>query len=165
MLFYTGRNKKIAFEKIPEAMLDFYKKSLKYDSPCEIIVGTDSQNRRDTKMVSVICMVCQGHGGIFFYSVKHMRKLTSVKQKLQQETSESLMLASELIDLLESDSSCEDMYLSCPLCIHVDAGNSTKGKTRYLIPELVGWIQACGYGVCTKPDSFVASTIADKISK
>lgn len=164
-MFYTGSNKPVEFKDIPKAMLAFYEKSRMYDSSCEIIVGTDSQNRRDTKMVSVICMICKGHGGIFFYSVKHMRKLTSVKQKLQQETSESLMLASELIDLLESDSSCEDMYLSCPLCIHVDAGNSTKGKTRPLIPELVGWIQACGYGVCTKPDSFVASTIADKISK
>jgi predicted RNase H-related nuclease YkuK (DUF458 family) len=57
------------------------------------------------------------------------------------------------------------MFLTCPIIIHVDAGNSVKGKTRALIPELVGWIRACGYDVRTKPESFVASTIADRISK
>ena len=46
-----------------------------------------------------------------------------------------------------------------------DAGNSDKGKTKALIPELVGWIRASGYDAKTKPESFVASTIADRISK
>ena len=57
------------------------------------------------------------------------------------------------------------MYLSCPIAIHVDAGNSDIGKTKELIPELVGWIRACGYDCEVKPDSFVASTIADRLSK
>ena len=38
-------------------------------------------------------------------------------------------------------------------------------KTKELIPELVGWIKSCGYDCEVKPDSFVASSIADKISK
>ena len=49
--------------------------------------------------------------------------------------------------------------------IHVDAGVSPHGKTRELIPELVGWIKSCGYDCETKPYSWVASCIADKISK
>ena len=57
------------------------------------------------------------------------------------------------------------MFAECPLSIHVDAGNSDKGKTKALIPELVGWIRASGYDAKTKPESFVASTIADRISK
>ena len=67
--------------------------------------------------------------------------------------------------ILEREKKYEEMFLSCPIIIHVDAGNSEKGKTRALIPELVGWIRACGYDVRTKPESFVASTIADRISK
>ena len=66
---------------------------------------------------------------------------------------------------MEKDERYEEMYLSCPISIHVDAGNSPKGKTRELIPGLVGWIRASGYDCCTKPESFVASTIADRISK
>jgi unsaturated chondroitin disaccharide hydrolase len=63
------------------------------------------------------------------------------------------------------DRKYEEMYLNCPIAIHVDAGNSTNGKTKELIPELVGWIRACGYDCQVKPESFVASTIADRISK
>ncbi len=165
MIFRTGSNKEIDFKDIPKAMLTFYQRASEYDSQCDIIIGTDSQNRRDTKFVSVICMVCQGHGGIFFYITKHVPKITNIKQKLQQETSDSLILAGDLIDLLENKEGYEELYVNCPISIHVDAGNSNKGKTKYLIPELMGWINACGYEASTKPDSFVASSIADKISK
>ena len=57
------------------------------------------------------------------------------------------------------------MYLSCPISIHIDAGNSEIGKTKELIPELVGWVNALGYEAKIKPESFCSSTIADKISK
>ena len=164
-MFYTGANKMIEFQEIPKALLTFFEKSKQYDAQCDIIIGTDSQNRRDTKIVSVICMICQGHGGIFFYKMNHIPKITNVKQKLQQETSDSLLLASDLINLMEVNEDYEEMYTSCPISIHVDAGNSRKGKTKLLIPELMGWINACGYEACTKPASFVASTIADKLSK
>ena len=43
--------------------------------------------------------------------------------------------------------------------------NSEKGKTRELIPELVGWVKASGYEAETKPESFVASCVADRLSK
>ena len=70
-----------------------------------------------------------------------------------------------LIDLMEGSEEYSSLYQGSPLAIHVDAGNSEKGKTRELIPELVGWIRACGYDCSVKPDSFVASTIADRLSK
>ena len=66
---------------------------------------------------------------------------------------------------MENEKKYEEMYLNCPISIHVDAGNSPKGKTRELIPEIVGWVKACGYDVKVKPESFCASTIADRISK
>ena len=88
-----------------------------------------------------------------------------MKQKLQEETNDSLVLATKLIDLLTAEPEYEELFLSCPVSIHIDAGNSDRGKTKMLIPELVGWIRACGYEAKTKPESFVASTIADRISK
>lgn len=47
--------------------------------------------------------------------------------------------------------------------IHVDAGKN--GPTMQLIPELVGWVRACGYEAVTKPQSYAASTLADTRSK
>ena len=128
-------------------------------------MGTDSQNHSETKIVTVICITCKGHGGIFFYQVTREPKIEEVRRKLYVETQESLEIAQQLIEELESNHIYSDVYLNCPISIHVDAGNSPKGKTRELIPEIVGWIKACGYDAKVKPDSFCASTIADRISK
>ena len=164
-MFRTGSGNKIEFEQIPDAMLQFYQRMKVYDTPCSVIIGTDSQNFADTKMVSVIAVICESHGGIFFYEITHKPLISDVRTKLHVETNDSLDLATKLVDILESDERFSEMYLNCPISIHVDAGNSEKGKTKVLIPELVGWIKACGYDAKTKPDSFVASTIADRISK
>lgn len=161
-MFQTGSREKLEFDEIPNRILQFYEKHK--DVPVYIIIGTDSQNFSDTKMVSVIAVVAEGHGGIFFYEISHVNLIHNVSVKLQTETAASLTLAQRLVDRLEQDVKYEALFMNCPLS-HVDAGNSDKGKTKMLIPELVGWIKASGYDVKVKPDSFVASSIADRISK
>ena len=54
-------------------------------------------------------------------------------------------------------------YTKYSFCIHVDAGEN--GKTKSVIPEIVGWVTSCGYDCVTKPKSYAASSIADKYSK
>ena len=109
-------------------------------------------------------MICEGHGGIYFYEVTRQPLIRDVRTKLHVETNASLNVASELIRLLE-DKEYEELFMNCHFSIHIDAGHSYHGKTKDLIPELVGWIKSCGYDCEVKPDSFVASSIADKISK
>ena len=164
-MFITGSGEKVEFTELCKRMKDFYKRTKVYESDYDIIVGTDSQNHSETKIVTVICITCKGHGGIFFYQVTREPKIEEVRRKLYVETQESLEIAQQLIEELESNHIYSDVYLNCPISIHVDAGNSPKGKTRELIPEIVGWIKACGYDAKVKPDSFCASTIADRISK
>lgn len=163
-MFYTGKHVPIEFDNIPDTILHFYN-THKDIGEISIIIGTDSQNARDTKVVTVIAVICERHGGIFFYEPTHTELIHTVKEKLHTETQDSLSLAERLVDALESDGKYEELLLSCPISIHVDAGNSEKGKTKLLIPELIGWVKACGYNVQVKPESFVASSIADKLSK
>ena len=153
---------RVELNNIPEKLSDYYQKIKQYESPIHIIVGSDSQNFDKTKLVNVIAMYCEGHGGIYFYEISRIDKIKDVRVKLHVETGESLKVATELADGLEK---YEDLYLNTTLSIHIDAGFNPNGKTRELIPELVGWIQSCGYDCETKPDSWVASTIADRISK
>lgn len=161
-MYITGSGKQVEFEDVIVKLKEFYNKTKQYDSEYQIIVGTDSQNHANTTVVNVIAMVCEGHGGIFFYEKTTIPKVKDVKIKLQIETNESLNVALKLVDLVEKD---EELYLNCPISIHVDAGNSVKGKTKELIPGLVGWINSCGFSASVKPDSFAASSIADKFSK
>lgn len=130
----------------------------------ELMIGTDSQNFDVTKMVLVIALHNVGHGGIFFYEIRNVHRMNNIGQKLMYETTLSLELAQKLIDALEKlkkqGFNYED-YLS--IGIHVDAGKD--GDSRVVMPEVAGWIKSCGYDVVFKPDSYAASSIANKYSK
>lgn len=164
-MFVSPTHGKIEFDQIPRYLVEFFDAHKASECDYAIIVGSDSQNFTYTKAVTVIAMICRGHGGIFFYEVTKIPILRDVRSKLYTETQSSLETATALIDLLEGDEACEEMYRTCPISIHVDAGNSDKGKTAALIPEIVGWVKSLGYECQVKPESFVASSIADKISK
>jgi predicted RNase H-related nuclease YkuK (DUF458 family) len=164
-MFYSETYGKININGIPDKILDFYQKNREIEGDFQIVVGTDSQNFSDTKMVTVIAAYKEGHGGIFFYNIEHINKIKNVKQKLNTETSKSLETMMELVNEIDAKDIYNDMKDNTLLSIHVDAGWSDKGKTKELIPGLVGWIKACGYDAKVKPDSFAASSIADKISK
>ncbi|MBZ2174551.1 ribonuclease H-like YkuK family protein [Schnuerera sp. xch1] len=145
----------ISYKKMIDIIKDFINKAP--HSTYNISVGTDSQNFDGTKTVVVVAVHRIGNGGIFFYDIKTVKRITNISQKLFYETSNSLNLAIKLSETLERES------IDFGISIHVDAGK--KGKTSKLIPEIVGWIKACGFTCETKPNSYAASSIADKYSK
>ena len=135
------------------------------DCQYELSVGTDSQNFSDTKMVIVVTLHNVGHGGIFFFDIRRIRKICNVREKLTVETNYSLECAQKLIDAFEEfrNSFGFDIKKYVHFSIHVDAGPN--GKSRDSINEICGWVRACGYEVHTKPNSYAASAIANKYSK
>lgn len=145
----------VSYEKMIYIIKKFISKSP--NSVYNISVGTDSQNFEDTKTVMVVAIHRVGSGGIFFYDVKRVKKITNIAQKLFFETSMSLDIATKLSEMLQEEG------IDFGISIHVDAGNN--GKTSKLIPEIVGWIKSCGFDCETKPNSYAASSIADKYSK
>lgn len=154
-----------------EKMVEILKKNIISNSDCdhEIIVGSDSQSHGSqkngvTKYVLVVALHNVGHGGIFFYYTWKDTIAHNIRQKLTTETRMSLLCANKLLDAFDSLSVQDNFdYTQIHFSIHVDAGYD--GKSKELIPELVGWIHNEGWDCETKPDSFVASTIADRISK
>lgn len=129
-----------------------------------VIIGTDSQNFDNTKIVLVIALHSVGRGGIFFYDIKRIPKIINIRQKLITETEMSLKCASDLLEEFEKyfvETGFD--YTKFGFTIHVDAGDN--GPTKEVIHEIVGWVKSCGFDCETKPNSFVASTIADKLSK
>ena len=100
-MYRTGSGEAIRFEMIPERMNQFRNATKQFGSDYQIIIGTDSQNFSDTKIVTVIAIVCKGHGGVFFYEVSRKPVIKNVRLKLQVETTDSLITAQRLIDLME----------------------------------------------------------------
>ena len=163
-MFHSETYGNLDFKEVPIRILDYFEKMKQYEVPLQVVVGTDSQNFSYTKMVSVIAVVCEGHGGIFFHEVSAIDRIGDVRMKLTEETTRSLDIMTRLVEAFE-DEKYKELRENMSLVIHVDAGWSDKGKTKELIPMLVGWIKACGYDCKVKPESFGASSIADKISK
>lgn len=155
----------VEMKNVVEIINNYFNKTKEYNTPFNIVVGTDSQNHSDTKVVAVIVAQREGHGGIYFYDIEHVNRIQDVRQKLNYETQKSLTYADELIKIIEDNDKYSEMFLNSSFSIHVDAGHSNLGKTKELIPSLVGWIKSCGYDCSVKPDSFAASSVANKISK
>jgi len=145
----------VTYERMIEIIKNFIAKSP--HSTYNISVGTDSQNFDYTKTVMVVAIHRVGSGGIFFYDIKRVKKITNISQKLFFETSSSLDIATKLSETLQREE------IDFGISIHVDAGKN--GQTSKLIPEILGWIKACGFDCETKPNSYAASSIADKYSK
>ena len=122
-----------------------------------ITVGTDSQNFDMTKVVLVVAVWKVGRGGIFFYDIRKVKKISNIRQRIFYETSISLEMARKLSEGLK------DVGMHCDIDVHVDAGS--EGPTSKMIPEIVGWVKACGFDCKVKPDSYAASSIADRYSK
>lgn len=155
----------LELKQIPEKILQYYERNKHYESQFSVVIGTDSQNFSDTKIVTVIAVICEGHGGIYFYEISREPRIDNIRQKLYEETSRSLNTAMELLKIIEDNEEYNLLIDKCHFVLHVDAGKTDRSKTRELIPELVGWIKSCGYDCEVKPDSYVASSIADKLSK
>lgn len=152
---YSPTYGEVSYERMIKLIKNFITKSP--HSTYNISVGTDSQNFDYTKTVIVVAIHRVGNGGIFFYDIKRVKKITNISQKLFYETSTSLEIATKLSETLQIEE------IDFGISIHVDAGKN--GKSSKLIPEIVGWIRACGFDCETKPDSYAASSIADKYSK
>lgn len=151
-------------QELADIILKYIRKNIQTSEGFNIIIGTDSQNFSDTKAVVVLVVQNIGKGGIFFYDIMRIPRIDSIRQKLFFETNLSLQYADKFLrriedEILKNKLMCDKINFS----IHIDAGR--KGKTNVLIPEVTAWINACGYQCEIKPNSFAASSVADKLSK
>ncbi|MBX4191372.1 MAG: ribonuclease H-like YkuK family protein [Candidatus Doudnabacteria bacterium] len=126
-------------------------------SQYELIIGTDSMPMLGTEaeFVSAIVVHRKNRGGIYFWSKRHETSLHSLRQRIFQEALYSLRLAEQLIERLKQKN-----ILDYNLTIHVDVGPN--GETKKMLHEIVGMIKGNGFAVKTKPESYGASSIADR---
>lgn len=138
------------------------------NSTYRLVIGTDSKDRpnnghREIDFVTAVVIHRQGKGARYFW--KKMRdikeKSLALRYKIHQETWLSLQLAEELVPQLKEqllkEQLDDDRY---SLEIHIDVGEV--GPTREMIKEVVGMVTGNGYTAKTKPESFGASSVADR---
>lgn len=126
-----------------------------------LVIGTDSQAKRlngksEIDFVSAVVVHRQGHGARYFWKKKKEIRVPHLREKIYTETSLSLELAQEIVPLLRAQITPAKYDLE----IHIDVG--PLGPTREMIKEVVGMVNGNGFTAKTKPDSWGASSVADK---
>ncbi len=125
-----------------------------------LIIGTDSQALLNENVVFVTAIVVHriGKGGRFYYHKQKTRHMESLRQRIYYETFLSLDVATRLTEKL-----AQNGYSELNVEIHLDVGE--KGETRDMIKEVVGMVIGSGYDARIKPDSYGATTVADRYTR
>jgi len=150
----------------------------------KIVVGTDSEVRgKGAEFVCVVAILRVGKGGRYFWLKIYDGRKFDLRTRIYQEAVVSLALTGALLetelemhgmqldlgkpinaafDSLQKDAETaeKEIILTNELEIHVDIG--TVGATKDMIKEIVGMIRGSGFFVKIKPESFAASSLADK---
>ncbi len=134
------------------------------DEPDEfyrLVIGTDSQIKRinghsECDFVTAVVIHRIGRGARYFWHKEKVNRPFVLRDKIYSETMKSLEIAHELVPDLRAAISPAKYDLE----IHIDVG--ALGPTRQMIREVVGMVTGNGFVVKTKPESWAASSVADK---
>ena len=126
-----------------------------------VIIGTDSQTKRlngssEVDFVTAIVVYRKGKGARYFWKKDRKFKTIELRQKIYLETTISLEVAEDIVPKIRKAISPGKYDLE----IHIDVG--ALGPTREMIREVVGMVTGSGYTAKTKPESWGASSVADK---
>ncbi|MFH1971437.1 MAG: ribonuclease H-like YkuK family protein [Patescibacteria group bacterium] len=126
-----------------------------------LVIGTDSQTKRlngqpETDYVSAVVVHRRGKGAKYYWRKTIINKIPVLRDKIYTETQMSLDLAQEIVPLIRECVKPSRYDLE----IHIDVGSL--GPTREMIREVVGMVNGNGYTAKTKPESWGASSVADK---
>jgi len=132
----------------------------------EIIVGCDSSAVEEPTFPVVIVVLRKKEGGRFFLTkVRYPapRKFYNIHDRILEEVLLSCQLALWLRENFALEVKKEGLEVPYQLqYIHADVGEN--GVTKDMIKEVTGLIRGNGFTPMIKPQSFVASSVADRFA-
>jgi hypothetical protein len=124
----------------------------------KVIIGTDSEaiNNNDADFVTAIVVHRVGNGGRYFWRRIRGEKFFTMRDRIIHEVVISLEIAQGVLKNLQEALQGARWDFE----IHADVGDN--GPTNVLIQEVTGMIRANDFEPKTKPESFAASSVADR---
>lgn len=157
MQFFHPRKGPISLDQMIEEICAYIEED--HLSVYKMVIGTDSQTTQEhTSFVTAVIIHRVGKGALFYYSRRQSKPLLDLRYRIYKETEYSLACMERF-----KEKGFLGASLELPVEIHLDVGR--KGETRKLIQEVVGWVTAVGYTAKIKPDSYAASSVADRFTK
>ncbi|RXI96543.1 hypothetical protein DS745_22820 [Anaerobacillus alkaliphilus] len=168
LVFYNTSIDQMSFDMVFDHLLQFIKREP--TSFYRLAIGTDSQvHPTGTKFITSVHLHRVGKGAWGCLKKEIIpRRVTSLKEKIFLET----MYSQEVASLFSND---HISNLAEPLIPHIDNGADLtfevhldigkKGKTKHFIEEMSDRILAIGLQPKIKPESYAASSYANKYTK
>ncbi|MDP1538632.1 MAG: ribonuclease H-like YkuK family protein [bacterium] len=162
--FYSPTKGNLKIDGVIEEIINYI--SEKPEKFYDIIVGCDSSSEEEPHFPVALVVLRVGEGGRFFLKkiAYKGRKFFNWKQRVLEEVFLSCQLALYFKENFEKgikNSKKENLRYQFRY-IHADVGEN--GKTKDMIKEITGLIKGNGFEPKIKPESFVASTVADRYS-
>jgi predicted RNase H-related nuclease YkuK (DUF458 family) len=159
--FYNPSRGRLSFEEVILEIENYINEEPEREY--ELIVGCDSSSGKEPFFPVCIVLLRKGRGGRFFlkriqYSEK---KFYSFKERILQEVFLSCQLALDLREVLEKKFIEKARKFNFRY-IHADVGEN--GATKEMVKEIINLIKSNGFEPKIKPESFVASVVADRYS-
>lgn len=169
-LFQNLQERKMNFEQVFERIIKFMK--LNHNGNYRLIIGTDSQvHHKYTIFITGIVILNEGKGAwACIRKVIIPRRMTRLHERISQETS----LTEEIVALFTEERKNAMIDIVLPYIYkgatftmegHLDIGSGNRNKTRIFVEEMVARIESMGLEPKIKPDSFVASSYANRFTK
>jgi len=164
--FYSPSRGNLSIDELFEEMASYIKE--RPEKFYDIIVGCDSSSGEDPNFPVAVVVLRVGEGGRFFLKKVNYknRKFYNWKERILEEVLLSCQFALFIKENFEKKMKSSS-YANDPLnwqfrYIHADVGEH--GQTRDMIKEVTGLIRGNGFEPKIKPESYVASTVADRYS-
>lgn len=157
--FISPTRGEVSITKMVKEVADFVEEEP--NSFYRLIIGTDSQARRNNgkseiDYVTAVVVHRIGRGARYYWRKEKKSKIPVLRDKIYTETLMSLDSAQVIVPKLREKISPTKYDFE----IHIDVG--PLGPTRDMIKEVVGMVNGSGFEARTKPESWGASSVADK---
>ena len=162
--FYNPTRGNLILDGVIEEL--FYYMSEKPERFYDIIVGCDSSSGEEPHFPVAIVILRKGEGGRFFlkkikYPASAKKKFYNWKSRILEEVFLSCQLALSLREkVTKKAEKLVDVFNYQLRYIHADIGEN--GQTKDMIKEVTGLIRGNGFEPKIKPESYVASVVADR---
>ena len=159
-LFRTSAGLQCSIENVVEETIRFMQDQPNYSYT--VTIGTDSAllESKNADFVSAIVVHRVGNGGRYFWRRFNLGKFFTLRDRIIREVLISLELAQELLAKLKEASDTIPGFPHWDFEVHADVGEG--GPTRTMMQEVVGMIRAHNFEPRTKPESYAATSVADK---
>ena len=147
---------KLTIPQVIEEIVRFMEDQPRYHY--KVTIGTDSEAQSDktADFVNAIVVHRVGNGGRFFWRRAKIGKFHNLRDRIIREVIISLDIAKDILAQLKERTS-----LAFDFEVHADIGEN--GPTKAMLQEVVGLIRAHNFEARTKPDSYAATSVADRL--